>query len=62
MPSNTLDDAISRLDRALAGVEAAITEREAALRSHIARKDASVREAMEELDALIATLNGGHNG
>lgn len=62
MPSHTLHDAIDRLDRALASMETVFTERDAAMRSLADRKDAAVREAIEELDVLIASLNGGRDG
>tara|TARA_B110001454_G_scaffold81808_1_gene78742 strand:+ start:3791 stop:3979 length:189 start_codon:yes stop_codon:yes gene_type:complete len=62
MPSHTLDDAVDRLDRALASIEAVLTERDASLRRLAERKDAAVKEAIEELDALISSLDGGRNG
>ncbi|RXR26489.1 hypothetical protein [Sphingobium fluviale] len=62
MPNSSLHDAIDRLDRAVASAETALAGRDAQTLALAARKDAAVREALEELDGLIAALNGGRNG
>lgn len=62
MPNTSLLEAIDRLERAVATAETALAGRDAQTLALAARKDAAVREAVEELDGLIAALNGGRNG
>ncbi len=62
MPGQTLNDALDRLDRAVAGAETALLQQQAQMQTRVAQKDAAVRQAVEELDALIASLGGGRDG
>lgn len=61
MPSPTLLQAMDRLDQAVSHAEAALARRIAEGHKTSSAKDAAVREALAELDALIASL-GGENG
>ncbi|MBP6030589.1 MAG: hypothetical protein KA533_04090 [Sphingobium sp.] len=66
MPSSaqhqTLLQALARLDRAVASGEAALDQRLRETAAQTAKGDAAVREAIAELDGLIASLTGERHG
>lgn len=62
MPSPALDQALDRLDQALSNTESALAARAAHSSAAFVNKDDTVRAAIAELDALIATLGGENNG
>ncbi|MDQ4419786.1 hypothetical protein OOT33_04935 [Sphingobium sp. DEHP117] len=62
MAGQTLNDALDRLDRAVAGAETALLRQHADVQTRVAQKDAAMRQAVGELDALIASLGGGRDG
>ena len=56
------DAALARLDRAVASGEAALDQRLRETAAQTAKGDAAVREAIAELDGLIASLTGERHG
>lgn len=62
MPGSELLQAIDHLDQALSRAEKALDSHLAGGRTPSATKDKTVRAAMAELDALIASLGGDKNG
>lgn len=62
MPTPALLQAISRLDEAVARAEAALDATTSSTRDAARSRDAAIREAISELDSLIASVREKTDG
>lgn len=62
MPSPALLQAIDRLDQAIGRSETALDQALHRVQQGVERRDTIIAEAMREIDDLISSVRGNHNG